>query len=174
MFQHDPILLSYKTNNELLYFYSALVTGWTNNECRHIANASMLHAILLNLMKILVFVIFGPFFSNNKSFGQTEKFFPGRTLYWTNLQTPKFLDSLKSLKLLTYKNKGVVSNKIFYREINEDDSLRKFKTTLDFYEYKLRWKHKGKKRFSEREKGTFYFYYGHAAAIYIDKYFQKE
>ena len=124
-------------------------------------------------MKILIFIIFGLFILNLTSLGQTENFFPGKTLYWTNLQTPKFLDSLKSLKLLTYKNKGVVFNKTFYREINEGDTLRKFKTTLDFYEFKIRWKHKGRKRFSQQEKGTFYFYYGHAAAIYIDKYFRK-
>lgn len=78
------------------------------------------------------------------------------------------------MKLLTYKNKGVVFNKTFYREISEGDTLRKFKTTLDFYKYRIRWKHRGRKRFSELEKGTFYFYYGHVAAIYYDKYFRKQ
>ncbi len=125
-------------------------------------------------MKILTLIFFGLFIFSLTSLGQTENFFPGKTLYWTNLQTPKFLDSLKSLKLLTYKNKGVVFNKTFYREINEGDTLRKFKTTLDFYEYKIRWKNRGRKRFSEREKGTFYFYYGYAAAIYCDKYLRKQ
>jgi len=125
-------------------------------------------------MKILTFIFLGLLIFNLTSFGQTENYFPGKKLYWTNLQTPKFLDSLKSLKLLTYKNNGVVFNKTFYREISEGDTLKKFKTTLDFYEYKIRWKHRGRKRFSEKEKGTFYFYYGHAAAIYCDKYFRKQ
>lgn len=39
LFQRDLILFSYKAKNELLYFYSALVRGWTFTECRHIANA---------------------------------------------------------------------------------------------------------------------------------------
>lgn len=125
-------------------------------------------------MKILILIIFGLFIFNLPSFGQTEIFFPGKTLYWANFQTPKFLDSLKSLKLLIYKNKGVVFNKTFYREIYEGDTLRKFKTTLDFYEYKIRWKHRGKMQFSEQEKGMFYFYYGHVAAIYCNKFFRKQ
>jgi hypothetical protein len=37
---------SYGINNELLYFYSALVPSGRNTECRHIAYASMLAAIL--------------------------------------------------------------------------------------------------------------------------------
>jgi hypothetical protein len=44
-FHRDQTLLSYITNNELLYFYSALVTGWRFYEYRHIANALTLAAI---------------------------------------------------------------------------------------------------------------------------------
>ena len=44
MFQRDRTLLNYKTVNEHLYIYSALVPGWTFNECRHIANAFTLAA----------------------------------------------------------------------------------------------------------------------------------
>jgi hypothetical protein len=39
LFQRDRILMSNKTINEHLYFYSASAIGWTFNECRHIANA---------------------------------------------------------------------------------------------------------------------------------------
>lgn len=125
-------------------------------------------------MRIVAILIFTFLTFTLKSSGQTEIFFPGKTLYWTNLKTPNYLDSLKALGFLTYKIKGVVHNKTFYREIAENDTLRKFRTTLDFYEYKIRWKHKGKKKFSKRQKGIFYFYYGHAAAIYYDRFFLRE
>jgi hypothetical protein len=38
-------MLSFRMNNELLYFYSSSVPGWTSNECRHIANAEPLVAM---------------------------------------------------------------------------------------------------------------------------------
>ena len=43
----EYLLLSNKSINKHLYFYSALVQGWTKNEYRHIANASTL-AVTLN------------------------------------------------------------------------------------------------------------------------------
>lgn len=41
-------MLSDKTINEHLYIYSALAIGWTNNECRYIANGFTL-PVMLNL-----------------------------------------------------------------------------------------------------------------------------
>ncbi|HEX8278674.1 MAG TPA: hypothetical protein VF540_08255 [Segetibacter sp.] len=104
--------------------------------------------------------------SSSTLFGQSSNTFPRKRLYWTNLQRPNYLDSLKQLGFLRYKNKGVVYNKAFYRTINDPDSVYTFKTTLDFYEYRIHWRRKGKKRFIKSETKSDYYYLGFAAAIF--------
>lgn len=53
------MLLGYKTLNEHLYIYSALVISWTNNESRHIANAFNIRRYAFKIITIN----FLPYFS---------------------------------------------------------------------------------------------------------------
>lgn len=103
----------------------------------------------------------------NSGLAQSSKTFPSKSLFWTNLQKPAYLDSLQDLGLLHYKARKVVYNKTFYRTISEQDSAYTFKTSLDFYEYRLCWTRKGKRQFVSKTKETKYYYFGNAAAIFV-------
>jgi hypothetical protein len=119
-----------------------------------------------NNTKAFVFLVFLTL-NLSLAVAQSSKTYPSKALFWTNVQKPACLDSLQDLRLLRYKARKVVYNKAFYRTISELDSTYTFKTSLDFYEYMLKWTRKGKKQFVSKKKETKYYYFGNAAAIHV-------